>query len=71
LASPPSFPTDSPELSHISEDDLEAFAMGKPLQDRGAHVHAHLLACDACCLRLVREAEFIEALRIALREFKE
>ena len=53
---------------HASDDHIEAFAMGKPLGEHAERVNAHLLACDFCCLRLVEEAEFIEALRAALRD---
>jgi hypothetical protein len=55
---------------HVSEDDLEALAMGKSLGNHAEWVHAHLLACDDCCLRLVREAEFIDALRQAFCDLK-
>jgi len=44
--------------------------MGKPLGPHAERIHTHLLACDECCLRLVEEAEFIDALRYALRRFK-
>ena len=64
-------PAGPPEERHLSEDHLEAFAMGKSLGMYAERVHAHLLACDSCCLRLLREAEFISALRQALREFKD
>jgi hypothetical protein len=56
---------------HIPEDLLEAYAMGKPLGEHGPKIHIHLLVCDQCCLRLMREAEIIDALRRALREFVE
>jgi hypothetical protein len=44
--------------------------MGKSLGKDAEMVHAHLLACDEYCLRLVQEAEYIAALRQALRDFK-
>ena len=67
---PPSRPPDPPKERHISEDQLEAFAMGKSLGAQAERVHAHLLSCDECCLRLVEEAQFIEVLREALRSRK-
>jgi hypothetical protein len=56
---------------HVSEDLLEAYAMGKPLGEHSQRVHVHLLVCDKCCLRLMREVEIIDALRRALRELVE
>lgn len=68
----PPWPTSGPRgKEHVSADELEIFAMGKPLGNRAEWVHTHLLACDECCLSLVREAEFIEALRAVLRVLPE
>ena len=61
---------DPPGPYHVSEDHLEAFAMGKSLEGHAERVHSHLLACDECCMRLVHEAEFIEALREELRKLQ-
>jgi len=68
MSRPPTPLSRPSEPWHVSDDHLEAFAMGKSLGEHAERVHAHLLACDSCCLRLVREAEFIGALREALRE---
>jgi hypothetical protein len=38
------------------------------LGEQAERIHTHLLVCDECCLRLVHEAQFIEAMREALRE---
>ena len=69
MARPPKPPSQPPGEWHVPEDLLEMFAMGKPLGAQAERVHSHLLACDECCLRLVREAEFIEALRAGLPRF--
>jgi len=70
MARPPSArPVPSPSR-HLSEDEIEAFAMGKPMGPATKRVRAHLLACDRCCLRMVHEVEFIAALRRVLRSFK-
>jgi hypothetical protein len=66
---PPPPISKSPSSPHLSQGHLEAFAMGKSLGMHAERVHSHLLACDYCCLRLVKEAEFIEALRYALRKY--
>ena len=56
---------------HVPEDLLEAYAMGKSLGKDARRVHAHVLRCDTCCLRLVREAQFIDALHYALYNSKQ
>lgn len=68
---PPLPSSETPQFWHVSEDDLEALAMGKSLGERAERVHTHLGACDDCCLRLVREHEFISALLLALGDQKE
>jgi hypothetical protein len=61
----------APHPRHIPETLLEAYAMGKPLGEPSQRVHVHLLICDQCCLRMVREVEIIDALRRALRDYTE
>jgi hypothetical protein len=55
---------------HVPDERLEAYALGKSMGEHARYFEAHLLACDDCCLRLMREAQFIEALRCALRDFQ-
>ena len=59
-----------PRIAHLTEEQLEAYALGKSRDADAGNLEAHLLACDECCLRLVREAQFIEALRYALGDFQ-
>ncbi|HXP85895.1 MAG TPA: hypothetical protein VN841_14320 [Bryobacteraceae bacterium] len=65
----PSVLLSTPRMGHIPEEELEAYALGKSSDEDALHLEAHLLACDECCLRLVHEAQFIEALRYALFDF--
>jgi hypothetical protein len=62
-------PLPRPE-AHASEDLLEAYVMGSLQRGHYENLSVHLSTCDLCCLRLVREWEFIEALRGSLRDFK-
>lgn len=53
---------------HPSDHEIDLFVMRRlPVPER-ERIRRHLLACDACCLQVVKTAEFIEALRNALRE---
>lgn len=56
---------------HVSDDLLEAYAMGKSLGKDDANVYVHLSVCDVCCLRAVREVEVLGALLQALQTFKD
>jgi anti-sigma factor RsiW len=60
--------SDPPSAGHIPEEHLEAYALGKLADQDAVELNAHVLDCDECCLRLVEEAQFIEALRYALVE---
>ena len=61
LQPPPEFP----ELC-VSDELIEAFAMGKLAGEDAKRVQAHVLECDICCKRLVDAADFIDALHNAL-----
>lgn len=67
---PPSPPGIRRTPDHLSEDQLEAFAMGKSLEENTEQVHSHLLKCDYCRQMLTEEVQFTQAIREALRELE-
>jgi len=56
---------------HISDDDLERYAMGA-VEDEGelAALEEHLLMCDECIDRAERTDRYVEAMRAALRRLR-
>jgi len=56
-----------PDGSHLSDDDLERYAMGA-VKDEGelAALEGHLLVCGQCIQRAEREQENIKTIRAAL-----
>lgn len=55
---------------HISEDQLEAYAMGKAGPKAAAQIEAHIMDCDECCYRMFREVAYVEVLTDALSELR-
>ena len=53
---------------HIPSQLLEAYAMGKCGGRSATGVEAHVLECDQCCYRMVREAEFVAVITYVLRQ---
>jgi len=56
---------------HISDDDLERYAMGA-IKHEGelTALEEHLLACDWCIDRAENTDRYVEAMRAALRRLK-
>jgi anti-sigma factor RsiW len=53
---------------HPSDHDIDLFVMKRLPPKEREGVRQHLLDCDACCLEVVKTADFIDALREALRD---
>ncbi len=53
---------------HISEDDLEMYAMGRIGDLETGPIEEHLLVCEECQDSLAATDELIRALRGALKE---
>lgn len=53
---------------HISEDDLERYALGCLPEAQEAPLEEHLLVCEECRDRLARWDEYVGAMRAACRE---
>ena len=60
-----------PDGSHISDDDLERYAMGA-VKDEGelAALEEHLLVCGWCIGRAENTDRYVEAIRAALRRLR-
>ena len=54
--------------AHVSAEVLEAYVMGKTLGESVADLKAHVMDCDWCCYRTVREIHYLGALTHALHE---
>jgi hypothetical protein len=51
------------DSSHLSEEMVESYAMGKLAEPEIAHVEEHLLICDRCQEQVAKMDEFIRATR--------
>ena len=60
-----------PDSGHVSDDDLERYAMGA-VKDEGelAALEGHLLVCGWCIERAEKTDGYIEAMRTALRRIQ-
>lgn len=58
-----------PSSQHVSDDDLEAYSLGRLTEPDVAQVEEHLLICAACCAALVSWDEYLQAMKPALLEF--
>ncbi len=60
-----------PDGSHLSDDDLERYAMGA-VKDEGelAALEEHLLVCGWCIERAEQSDRYIETMRAALRRLQ-
>jgi anti-sigma factor RsiW len=54
---------------HISDDDLELYALGRLDESDAAPVEEHLLTCAECRERLAQWDEYARAMRAATRAF--
>jgi anti-sigma factor ChrR (cupin superfamily) len=59
-------PTPDPFTDHISDDHLEACALGRLSEADQESVEVHLLVCEPCRERLVAMETFVSALKNAL-----
>jgi len=48
-------------ITHVSDEDLDAFAYGKLSPKDAARVHTHIRTCDDCCWKLVEVTELRDA----------
>ena len=56
---------------HLSDDDLERYAMGAVKDEAElAAPEEHLLACSQCIERAEATDRYVEAMRAALRRFQ-
>lgn len=51
---------------HISDDDLELYAMDRLTEAEAAPVEEHLLVCEGCRERLAEWDEYVRAMRAAM-----
>jgi len=58
-------------MSHISDEDLELYCLGRATNEQLAPVEQHLLRCPACLERAQRMLAEIDTLREALRRMEE
>jgi len=52
-------------LKHISEDELELYAVGRISVQAAEHLEAHLLGCSKCREQLESMDEYVRAMRMA------
>lgn len=58
-------------MSHISDEELELYCLGRATNEQLAPIEEHLLACPECVNRAERMLEAIDTLREALRRMEE
>ena len=56
-----------PLMTHLEEDVLEAYSLGRIADDEAAGLEEHLLVCRSCQERLERTDDFVRAFRRAVR----
>ena len=54
-------------ISHIPEDLLERYAMGRLSRPDCVPVHRHLLHCSSCQIHLQQIDEYVKVIKAALR----
>jgi anti-sigma factor RsiW len=58
-------------MSHISDEELELYCLGRATNEQLAPIEEHLLSCRDCVERAERMLEAIDTLREALRRMEE
>jgi hypothetical protein len=58
-------------VAHITEDDLEKYAMRTLLGAESGLLEGHLLACSECRDRVQTEIDFVTAMRGVAAEIRE
>lgn len=58
-------------VSHLSEEALEEYVMGRSPAEDEIRIEEHFLCCDECCERLEKTFTFIEAFQNALLDLDE
>jgi anti-sigma factor RsiW len=53
-------------ISHIPEDLLERYAMGRLSRQDCARLHRHLLRCSSCQVHLQQIDEYVKVMKAAL-----
>ena len=59
-----------PNSTHLAEDTLEMYSMGRLSETETEHVEEHLLICTVCQDRLTETDQFVHAIRSAARELE-
>lgn len=57
-------------MPHISDDQLEEYALGRLSEAAMAEVEEHLLVCEACRLRADETQGYVDSMRDALRRLR-
>lgn len=58
-------------MSHLSDEELELYCLGRATNAQLAPIEEHLLACPECLDRVQQVLEAIDSLREALRRMEE
>lgn len=58
-----------PLTTHIEEDVLELYSLGRLSEPASADLEEHLLVCHSCQERLEQTDDFVRAFRMAVRDF--
>lgn len=58
-------------MSHIPDEELELYCLGRATNEQLAPLEEHLLGCPACLERVQRMLAEIDTLREALRRIEE
>lgn len=58
-------------MSHISDEELELYCLGRATNEQLAPIEEHLLACPECVSRAEQMLATIDTLREALRRMEE
>jgi hypothetical protein len=58
-------------VAHISEDDLEQYAMRTMPEAELDHLEGHLLVCSECRDRLVETEQYVTAIRAAAARLRD
>jgi anti-sigma factor RsiW len=59
-----------PNSTHLAEETLEMYSMGRLSETETEHVEEHLLICSVCQDRLTETDQFVQAIRSAARELE-
>lgn len=58
-------------MSHIPDEDLELYCLGRAVNEQLAPIEEHLLECPECLRRVEQMLATIDTLREALRRMEE